>query len=182
MFDLVDLVDDRDIGMRERRACPRLREQPARRLLGVARRANDFQRDRATETLVLGAVHVTHRAGTKVSDQAIARQCLADHRHIMGRDHSVSALYFTNAVQFSRVVNRCTGVAATTATNLWPSAETANPRGILCRFGILKSVRGRLHSNPAALVCTSTDITVSSARKKSSRPSPRQTGSLPPSV
>ena len=87
-FDLVDLVDDRDIGMCERRAGPRLREQPARRLLRVARRAHDFQCDRATETLVLGTVHVAHGPGTKVRDQAIPRQCLADHRLIMRRGPS----------------------------------------------------------------------------------------------
>jgi hypothetical protein len=52
--------------------------------LGIARSANDFQRDGATEPLVLSTIHVTHRAGTEVSHQAISRQGLADHPDIMG--------------------------------------------------------------------------------------------------
>ena len=105
VLDLVDLVDDRDIGMGERRAGPRLGEQPARRFLGVARRANDFQRDGAAETLVLGTIHVAHRAGTKVRDQAIARQCLADHRTIMRRAPSWRVA--TSRIQNVRICIRC---------------------------------------------------------------------------
>jgi hypothetical protein len=68
--------------------------------------------------------------------------------------HVMMRSYFTNDVQFNNVANLCGsgGVVATTAMNRWPSAETVNPRGILCKFGILKSVRGTLHSNPTALV------------------------------
>jgi len=83
VLDFVDLVDDRNIRMGKRGAGPRFRQQPARCLLGVARRPNDFQRDGATETLVLGAIHIAHRAGTKASDQAIARQGFANHPNIM---------------------------------------------------------------------------------------------------
>ena len=50
-----------------------------RDVFGIASGANDFQGHHATETLVLGTIHVAHRAGTEEGDQAIARQYLADH-------------------------------------------------------------------------------------------------------
>src|SRR5438105_3207201 len=73
VLDFIDLIDHRDIGMGESRAGARLREQLTRRLLWVASRANDFQRDRPAQTLVLGPIYITHRTRTEVGDQVIAR-------------------------------------------------------------------------------------------------------------
>ena len=74
-------------------------------------------------------------------------------RHWVTKNSQDGRSYFTNDVQFNTVVNFCgsVGVVATTAMNRWPSEETVKPRGTDCKLGILKSGRGALHSNPAAL-------------------------------
>ena len=77
---LVDLVDDRDRGVRERRRRARLLLEPAL-LLGVApgARAQDLERDLAAEGRVEGAVDDPHAAPPDLLEHLVVGERLSDH-------------------------------------------------------------------------------------------------------
>ena len=68
----VRLVDHGDIGMAQRRRGPGLGEQSRRPLTVRTVATHDLQRNRALQSLVLGAIHLAHGAGAEALDDPVA--------------------------------------------------------------------------------------------------------------
>src|SRR5207302_11215991 len=77
-LDLVDLVDDGDVGMVQRGGHPRLPQEAKARAF-VPSSAQHLERDLAVEAQVLGQVDLAHASASEALQDAVVGRRLADY-------------------------------------------------------------------------------------------------------
>ena len=87
---LVDLVDDRHVGVGQCRGGPRLSQEVMRCVTRITRHAQELQCDGAPEAQVLSAIDIAHGPRAQMRSYSIMGERLADHStHYVGGDARV---------------------------------------------------------------------------------------------